>query len=154
MKRIVIIIGIVVALGVAYYALSPLWRNVTLDEVSPLAAVVAVPDQVDPSSSDGVLASAQFVAQAHEVEGRAQLIKIGADHTVRFEDFKTINGPDVNIYLATDTSAQDFIDLGDIKATEGNMNYAVPAETDFTKYDTVLVWCKDFNVLFSYAELK
>ena len=131
-----------------------------MDEASPIAVAEPGVIQEDPGEGNGqgttagVLSRADFVAQAHEVEGTAQLIKVGDEYTVRFEDFKSINGPDVNIYLATDTTNSDFIDLGDIKATSGNVNYAVPAGTDLEKYDTVLVWCKAFSVLFSYAELQ
>jgi hypothetical protein len=159
MQKYFIVIAVAIVLGVAWYALSPLLRNVEMDEASPLANLP--PQELeDPGAgngqgmTEGVLARAEFVPKAHDVEGQAQLIRVGDEYTVRFENFKTINGPDVNIYLATDTSAEDFVDLGDIKATEGNVNYTVPADTDFTKYDTVLVWCKDFSVLFSYAELE
>jgi hypothetical protein len=54
--------------------------------------------------------------------------------------------------LATDRSASDYIDLGKIKATKGNVNYGIPSDVDLEKYDTVLVWCVPFEVLFSYAE--
>ena len=46
------------------------------------------------------------------------------------------------------------IDLGIIKATKGNVNYEIPQDIDTTKYNKVLVWCKPFKVLFSYAELR
>lgn len=157
MKKVFFVIIFLVIVAVAWYALSPLLRNIEADEVSPLANLppqeLEDPGVGNGQGADGVVATADFVPKAHEVEGRAQLIRIGDEYTVRFEDFKTINGPDVNIYLATDTTAEDFIDLGDIRATEGNVNYEVPAGTDVEKYDTVLVWCKDFSVLFSYAEL-
>ena len=152
-KKTVLFIVIAIALGIVWYALSPLLRNIKMDEASPLENVGVVDGQDDPLSGEGIRATADFVPKAHAVEGQAQLINVGGDYTVRFENFKTINGPDVHIYLATDILAEDFIDLGSIKATEGNVNYAVPDGTDFQKYDTVLVWCKDFSVLFSYAEL-
>lgn len=159
MKKIVLAVIVLGLLGFAYYTISPLWRNIESNEASPLATLPetdteALNTNEEQQTTDGVLATADFIPKAHDVEGRAQLIKIGDEYTVRFEDFKTINGPDVQIYLATDTSADDFVDLGDIKATDGNVNYVVPAGTDVQKYDTVLVWCKAFSVLFSYAELQ
>lgn len=72
---------------------------------------------------------------------------------VRFEDFETINGPDLHIYLSADLEANDYVDLGQIKATKGNVNYDVPVGADTLKYNKVLVWCEPFEVLFSYAEL-
>ncbi len=101
-----------------------------------------------------LLAQGDFKPRAHDVEGKALLIEKDGQKTLRFENFETINGPDVDIYLASDLSDEDFVNLGDIKATKGNVNYAVPPGTDTTKYNKVLVWCKAFGVLFSYAELK
>ena len=48
----------------------------------------------------------------------------------------------------------DFIDLGKIKATKGNVNYDIPEGVDTDKYNKVLVWCVPFGVIFSYSELK
>jgi len=160
MKKLLIALGILILLGIAYYLLSPFWRNKELNDVSPVS------QQQNPISSTGsqtasmstissrIIAQANFVPKAHDVKGKALLIEENNQYTLRFEDFETINGPDVNIYLASDLNNKDIVDLGDIKATKGNVNYAIPAGTDLTKYNKVLVWCKAFAVLFSYAELK
>ena len=76
-----------------------------------------------------------------------------AKRILRFEDFETINGPELHIYLSSELGDERFIDLGKIKATKGNVNYDIPAGIDTSKYNKVLVWCKPFSVLFSYAEL-
>ena len=57
------------------------------------------------------------------------------------------------IYLSTDKSASDFVNLDGLKANIGNQNYLILAGTDMTKYDTVLIWCRVFSVLFGSAEL-
>jgi len=46
------------------------------------------------------------------------------------------------------------VDVGRLKANIGNQNYPIPAGTDMTKYDTVLIWCRAFSVLFGSADLK
>ena len=101
-----------------------------------------------------LLLEGMFKARAHGVEGKALLIEDGDDKIIRFEDFDTINGPALRIYLSSDLGDDDFVDLGPIKATKGNVNYDIPAGTDTSKYKNVLVWCKPFGVLFSYAELE
>jgi hypothetical protein len=73
--------------------------------------------------------------------------------TLRLENFKATNGPDLYIYLATDNSASDFVNLGKLKASSGNQNYEIPEDTDLSKYDKVLVWCKAFSVLFGHAQI-
>ena len=91
----------------------------------------------------------------HNAEGIAKEISLeDGKKFIRFENFKVTNGPDLYVYLSTDKSASDFIDIGRLKANIGNQNYEVPEGTDLTKYGTVLIWCKAFSVLFGSADLK
>jgi len=102
--------------------------------------------------------SGQFMGAGdgiHNAEGIAREITLeDGKQFIRFENFKVTNGPDLFVYLATDKSASDFVDIGRLKANNGNQNYEVPGGTDLTKYDTVLIWCKAFSVLFGSADLK
>jgi hypothetical protein len=91
----------------------------------------------------------------HDAEGIAKVIPIeDGGNVVRLEDLVVTNGPDLYVYLSTDKSATDFVSLGKLKANIGNQNYLIPAGTDLSKYDTVLIWCRAFSVLFGSAELK
>jgi hypothetical protein len=92
----------------------------------------------------------------HNVEGLAKVIPLdgGGLTVLRLENFKSTNGPNVHLYLATDKTASNFIDLGRLKANNGNQNYNIPVGTDLSKYNLVLIWCKDFSVLFGSAQLK
>jgi Electron transfer DM13 len=104
------------------------------------------------------LLSGQFMGVGdgiHEAEGLANEISLeDGRQFIRFENFKVTNGPDLFVYLATDKSASDFVDLGKLKANNGNQNYQIPPGTDLSKYNTVVIWCKAFSVLFGSAELK
>ena len=101
-----------------------------------------------------IVAQGEFQRRAHRVEGRALLIEHGGKKTLRFENFKTINGPNLHIYLSSSLGISDAIDLGEIRGTKGNINYPVDGAIDTDKYNKVLVWCEPFRVLFSYTELK
>lgn len=101
-----------------------------------------------------VVSKGIFIPRIHDVKGQALLIKTDAADILRFENFETIDGPDLHVYLSSALSSADYVDLGLVKATKGNVNYDVPAGTDIKKYSNVLIWCKPFGVLFSYAELK
>jgi hypothetical protein len=91
----------------------------------------------------------------HDAQGVAKVIPVeGGGNVLRLEDLVVTNGPDLYVYLSTDKSASDFVNLGRLKANIGNQNYEVPQGTDLTKYDTVLIWCKAFSVLFGSADLK
>jgi Electron transfer DM13 len=90
----------------------------------------------------------------HNAEGVAKVIALDDGTSVlRLENFKATNGPDLYVYLATDKGASDIVNLGRLKGNIGNQNYPIPDGTDLTKYNTVLIWCKAFSVLFGSAQL-
>lgn len=90
----------------------------------------------------------------HDAQGNALVIPLeNGQKVLRLEDFRSTNGPDLYVYLATDSGASDYVNLGRLKANIGNQNYDIPAGTDLSKYDNVLIWCKQFSVLFGSAEL-
>ena len=101
-----------------------------------------------------IISQGDFKPRAHDVEGKALLIDQNGKKILRFEDFDTINGPNLHIYLSTELGIGDSIDLGKIKATKGNVNYEIPEGVDTDKYNKVLVWCVPFKVLFSYSEFE
>ena len=91
----------------------------------------------------------------HDAQGIVKVIPIeDGGNVLRLENLVVTNGPDLYVYLSTDKSASDFVNLGKLKANIGNQNYLIPSGTDLSKYDTVLIWCKAFSVLFGSAELK
>ena len=91
----------------------------------------------------------------HNAEGLAKVIVLDEGNSIlRLENFRATNGPDLYVYLSTDKSASDFVSLGRLKGNIGNQNYEIPEGTELSKYDTVLIWCRAFSVLFGSAELK
>jgi len=111
------------------------------------------------SVPNNLLISGSFIGVndgIHNAEGTAKVVPLPQDDTnvLRLENLKVTNGPDLYVYLSTDKSASDIVNLGKLKANNGNQNYNIPTGTDLTKYDTVLIWCKAFSVLFGSVELK
>lgn len=168
-KKILIAVGTLIVLGITYWLVSPFWRNITLDEALPVSGdnvttgidtkktesktvTQEKADTTAPANLSTIIAEANMIAEAHEVQGSAMLVTSGGETFLRFENLKTINGPDLRIYLSSDLSSDDFVDLGPIRATEGNVNYTIPPGTDLSKYKNALIWCRAFGVLFSYAE--
>jgi hypothetical protein len=91
----------------------------------------------------------------HNAEGQAKVIQLSdGSNFLRLEDFRSTNGPDLYVYLSTDKSASDFVNLGRLKGNVGDQNYEIPDETDLSKYKTALIWCQAFSVRFGSAELK
>ena len=90
----------------------------------------------------------------HNAEGVAKVITLqDGNRVLRLENLKATNGPDLYVYLSTDKGTSDIVNLGRLKGNIGNQNYNIPPGTDLTKYNTVLIWCKSFSVLFGSATL-
>lgn len=90
----------------------------------------------------------------HPAEGTVRILETTDGGTIiRYEDFSTINGPQLHLYLAKDLEANEFVDLGPVKGTKGNINYEVPEDVDISEYKYVMYWCVPFRVLFNFAEI-
>jgi len=126
-------------------------------ETPPLEDV----DDDMPAPEVVVEASGSFVDRSHPAAGVAQVLGDGTGQRfLRFEEFETDNGPDLNVYLSTaapDAPAgefdDDFVDLGDLKGNIGPQNYEIPTGVDLSHYQTVVIWCVRFGVAFGAAEL-
>ncbi len=91
----------------------------------------------------------------HNAEGQAKVINLSdGSNFLRLEDFRSTNGPDLYVYLSTDKGNSDFVNLGRLKGNIGDQNYKIPEGTDLSKYNTALIWCQAFSVLFGSAELR
>lgn len=91
----------------------------------------------------------------HNAEGQVKVIKLGdGSNFLRLEDFRSTNGPDLYVYLSTDKGNSAFVNLGRLKGNIGDQNYKIPEGADLSKYDTALIWCQAFSVLFGSAELR
>lgn len=108
-----------------------------------------------------VEASGEFISRSHPTQGSTVVLGDGTGQRfLRFEDFRTDNGPDLNVYLSSappDAPAgqfdDDFVDLGDLKGNVGSQNYEIPRDVDLERYSTVVVWCVRFSVAFGAADL-
>ena len=139
------------------------------DEMNEAVASGAMPREVVMSEERPMpvepqivtLVSGEFMSRSHETSGRVLVLNDGSEQRfLRFEDFRTDNGPDVNVWLSSappDAPARDFlddwVDLGDMKGNVGAQNYEIPPSVDLDHYSTVVIWCVRFSVAFGVAGL-
>ena len=142
-KKIIIIILI----PILYYLISPLFINIKVDESAPVLREQATTTLMEIKRVEIVDTT------IHPAKGFVRIVKDASDTYIRYEEFKTINGPDIYVYLSNDIEAKDFVSLGKVKATEGNVNYKVPEGVNVKDYKYVIIWCEAFNVLFNYADI-
>ena len=87
------------------------------------------------------------------------LLVIGPDGEVilRFQDYAVRNGPDLHVYLTPDPNGdvhvEGAISLGPVKATQGSVNYEVPADVDLDSFRAAVIYCVPFQVTFATAVL-
>jgi hypothetical protein len=147
-KNILAIVAAAVIIPAAVYAGSPLFINTTVDEPLPVADAM---NQPTASTLSGKFAGVGD--GIHDAKGTAKVIAMDGRNVLRLEDFRSTNGPDLYVYLSTDKDASEYVSLGRLKANSGNQNYEIPDGADLSKYNTVLVWCQQFSVLFGSAKL-
>jgi hypothetical protein len=128
-----------------------------------LADIVAA-EKVDEQAAGTVLARGEFTHAnpsdpIHYGKGR---VTIYGDVLHLEPDFEVGPGPKYHVYLvpeknvlpSTNVARTMFVDLGRLKAFKGSQNYSVPAGVDIAKFDSVVIWCEQFDVLISPAALK
>ncbi|MFQ5625563.1 MAG: DM13 domain-containing protein [Methyloligellaceae bacterium] len=78
------------------------------------------------------------------------------------QDFEVGPGPDFHVYLVPkvkvrasgDVANTMYVDLGRLRSFKGSQKYSIPAGLDLSKFESVVVWCQQFSVLISPADLK
>jgi electron transfer DM13 len=94
-------------------------------------------------------------ADGHTAAGRVAVVR-AADGTRRLTltGFDADPGPAVVVYLSPDTEkTDDVVELGDLKGNVGDQQYAIPAEADLSRYDTLILWCVPFTTRIAVAPL-
>jgi hypothetical protein len=173
--------ALAIAMPLAWYLASPLVLSRTIDEPAPIvsgstdqggptaspspavgptasAAVTPRPTVSAPPTPAPFAASGTFSGadDFHFGRGTAHLIETAPGvFVVRLADFEVRNGPDLYVYLSPSSKGygKGAVELGPLKADKGNQNYEVPAGIDPTSAASVVIWCKQFSVLFATAPL-
>ena len=111
-------------------------------------------EAVPMTESTVIKANGHFVSGDHPTSGKVS-IQTGEDGKkyLSFVNFQTENGPDLRVYLSSNTSAADFVEAGKLKAISGNFFYELRSSVDYNAKNHLLIWCKKFDVLFGYAIL-
>ncbi|WP_214807779.1 DM13 domain-containing protein [Exiguobacterium sp. s102] len=162
----VVIVGI---LAISWRLVSPLLFDKAVDEGLPPTSSDVKTEEQTPDTEDEtetttpgtqeeeLTFSGKFVdgEKNYKTSGTLKTIQADDGQYLRFEDFKTTNGPDLFVYLIQPgMEPKEGINLGALKGNTGNQNYAVPPDVDFTKYNTVVIWCRAFNADFGTAVVK
>ncbi|HEV7974208.1 DM13 domain-containing protein [Amycolatopsis sp.] len=161
---------VVVAGGLAAFQPWKAFTRSAVDEAIPVAFTTpssAAPSTSAPVSSakkpaeQRVLVAGAFVSQEHTTGGTARVLEQDGARLLRLEGFSTSDGPDVHVWLTDAAAGGEWgkyddgraVKLGKLKATDGNQNYAIPADAGLDGLRSVVIWCDRFNVAFGSAAL-
>jgi hypothetical protein len=162
-------VALVAASAFGWWTISPLFLTTTLQEdlparatppVAPTTATTATAAAPSAPAGPKVLAMGQLqrVDDLHRGTGPVSLVELDGKTYLRFDNVAIQNGPDLHVYLARGMGgaydgSRDLY-LGALKATNGSFNYELPAGTTLADYKSVVVWCRAFTVLFTWADLR
>jgi hypothetical protein len=145
-----------------------------MQEPTAMAAIPAAPAMQEPAQPTAMAAAPAGPVALHtgslipgsfpgdRAEGNVTIYRLeDGKQVLRLEDFKTTNGPDLFVVLSAhadpdkaDVKSADYTQLAALKGNQGNQNYELPADIDLGKYQSVVIWCRTFNIVFGYATLQ
>ena len=161
--------------GIGWYLGSPLFTRTTLNEplptagasapgISPAATIGATATPAStPTTSISHRGQLQYLDTLHNGRGTvffgviSSCCPVSDRYFLRFDDVAITNAPDVHVYLSSErggnwsTTTTKY--LGPLKATNGSFNYDV-APGDAGAYASVIVWCRAFSVLVTWADFE
>lgn len=162
-------LALVAAGAFGWWTITPLFLTTTLHEDLPVRAtptVAPTASSADTTAATPALAGPKVLAMGqlqrvddlHRGSGPVSLVELDGKTFLRFENVAIQNGPDLHVYLARGIGgaydgSRDLY-LGALKATNGSFNYELPAGTSVSDYRSVVVWCRAFTVLFTWADLR
>jgi Electron transfer DM13 len=104
--------------------------------------------------------SGKFQSVEHPTSGNARLITNAKQRhfLVLDNSFKTDPGPDLYVVLHRSNQPQtynskDYVILERLQKVSGQQQYAIPSTINLSEYQSVVIWCRQFNVTFGYAPL-
>jgi hypothetical protein len=177
MKKLIILIVAVLALGAIYiYVLPMLGINTAVTIGDPYKQVVKErekafgnyqPPQQEVKNLDPdiesknnpetvqVAASQLVAANGHAVKGNVEVFSVGGQPAIRYSNFSMDAGTNLRVYLTNSLTinAATSADLGPVTTTSGTAFYRVPSGVNIKQYKYIAIWSVDKKQLFNYAEL-
>lgn len=116
-----------------------------------------------PLRAEEIIANGHFYDAHHPTSGRAIVVsRDDGGYELRLEDFASDSGPDIFIYLSsaknptTDSAVKNArnANLGPRKALRGNQSYRLPKGVSPEHFNSVIIWCRTYSVMFGAAALE
>ena len=133
----------------------------TLMGLSVQPAFAASPATVTTVSAE-VSNASPFVRRNKTLKGSVQVVQESGKTLLRVsDDFRASRGPDLKVFLSPErienvtgkTATDGAVLLGFVKQNKGSHDYELPAGLDIAAFESVLVHCEAFSVLWGGANI-
>ena len=117
------------------------------------ATQLSLASETNPVSSS---ATHSFVKKKYSIKGGWNIGTIDGQTVINFDEgFRTKSGPDLKVYLSksklseltNDKVESSSTKLSVLKANKGQQSYIIPAEIDLNEFQSVVIHCEAFSVL-------
>jgi Electron transfer DM13 len=137
------------------------------DSTISTATPTATPTVVSTTEAKSSGRSGSFVAGEHPTEGRVSIINENGKNFIEFDQsFKTDKGPDLFVVLHRSKDVLkasnppsypikegEYINISPLQNVSGTQRYEIPGNVTLSDYNSVAIWCRQFNVTFGTAAL-
>lgn len=128
--------------------------------VSAASVAITAPSFADTMAAHGQTHS--FVKKSKSIKGSFHIVERGEKTFVVFsDDFKAKRGPDLKVFLSPTSirsangknAIKGSIKLGKLQTNKGAQEYEIPAGVDLATFESVLVHCEAYSVLWGGSDI-
>jgi hypothetical protein len=154
---IILVIGII-----GWYLLSPLVINRTVNDKLET-------ESVEPKNEKGadfgpmIVSAGEFTGadSFHQASGKAEIVKTESGYALQLVGFEVTNGPDLFVtasFAASPRSKSElqggtYLEIARLKGNRGNQLYSLPSDFRPDDFNSIVIYCKAFSVIFGWATL-
>lgn len=148
----------VVALVLAMSAIAPVAAMAVAQ--TPSATLAQQSRVTLAKQSARVLKSGNFMALEHPTQGTARIVMEGSQKILEFgNNFRSDSGPALRVVLhrsarpGMQLTEGQYVVLSALQKTSGSQRYVIPNNLNLAQYQSVAIWCQQFNATFGAATL-
>jgi len=137
--------------------------NLTIWEMKKIIGIMLFVLVVSISYGQETLKSGTWIEKSNDIKGSWSIIKNeGQIKIILADGFRTKSAPDLKIFLSkkstndvkSSNATKDAVLISKLKSAKGGQEYIVPAQIDLSEYQTIIIHCEEYSVLWGAASIK
>jgi len=106
--------------------------------------------------------SGEFIRKQKSIKGSWEIVQRGDQSIIVFgDDFRAKNGPDLKVFLSPKsvadvtgkTATNGAVLISTLSSTKGQQEYVIPAGVKLSDFESVLVHCEAYSVVWGGGDL-